>query len=450
MQLLPSHTPKIKFHRRHHAALYAYNVEDQLLAMHDPIVKQPGGYIVINPTGSADFHRSSTPAAPPANATSRKRLYENQPRRQRKSRASCGCATWRALSSSTIDMLESRNRRNVERALKDALKADRAKIQIGRISPFGLMEMSRQRLRPSISETNMVTPDCAVAAWCHPLERIHEHPPSAEKLRAEAGAASASLLRKPSGCICSTTNARAASLEERHGVTIQILIDAQLALRLQLEKCAAPAIRKPTSRKPRREPRLADSVTMESLAPEDTAPEPVLEGPAFTSDNITEVENDTPRDNDQACAASRQLPRDAAVGAVSQHNRRDGREGNDKQPQEGGAEIIPIAGGEAVLRRSIDGHASGTQKSPTAARSAAVVRRNPRGRRPWRDSNDERGPRKDAEPAAAALPMAIRRQFEHGNPCWWIKPQPKPPRRRVESTPRDPNAPSKKKAGGKR
>src|ERR1019366_7429547 len=51
-----------------------------------------------------------------------------------------------------IDMLESRNRRTLEKALKDALKADRAKIQLGRISPFGLMEMSRQRLRPSISE----------------------------------------------------------------------------------------------------------------------------------------------------------------------------------------------------------------------------------------------------------------------------------------------------------
>src|SRR5262249_24629397 len=60
-----------------------------------------------------------------------------------------------------IDMMESRNRRAVERALKDALKLDRAKIQLGRISPFGLLEMSRQRLRPSISETNMVQcPHC--------------------------------------------------------------------------------------------------------------------------------------------------------------------------------------------------------------------------------------------------------------------------------------------------
>jgi len=53
-----------------------------------------------------------------------------------------------------IDMRELKNKRSVERALKDALKSDRAKIQVGRISMFGLMEMSRQRMRSSISETS--------------------------------------------------------------------------------------------------------------------------------------------------------------------------------------------------------------------------------------------------------------------------------------------------------
>ena len=51
-----------------------------------------------------------------------------------------------------IDMEEKRNNRSVERRLKDALKHDRARIQVGRISHFGLLEMSRQRLRPSLLE----------------------------------------------------------------------------------------------------------------------------------------------------------------------------------------------------------------------------------------------------------------------------------------------------------
>jgi ribonuclease E len=58
-----------------------------------------------------------------------------------------------------IDMEESRNQSGVERRLKDALRADRARIQVGRISPFGLLEMSRQRLRPSLIETS--TQPCA-------------------------------------------------------------------------------------------------------------------------------------------------------------------------------------------------------------------------------------------------------------------------------------------------
>lgn len=56
-----------------------------------------------------------------------------------------------------IDMRELRNRRTVERALKDALKSDRARIQVGRISMFGLMEMSRQRMRSSIVEASTIT-----------------------------------------------------------------------------------------------------------------------------------------------------------------------------------------------------------------------------------------------------------------------------------------------------
>ena len=82
-----------------------------------------------------------------------------------------------------IDMIRVSNRRKVERALKDELKTDRAKIQVGRISPFGLLEMSRQRLRPSLTEINMMecptckgsgiirSPDSAVINLIRTLEK---------------------------------------------------------------------------------------------------------------------------------------------------------------------------------------------------------------------------------------------------------------------------------------
>jgi ribonuclease E len=75
-----------------------------------------------------------------------------------------------------IDMEESRNQRAVERRLKEALKNDRARIQVGRISPFGLLEMSRQRLRPSLAEASMETcPSCGGAGLLRSTESAALH-----------------------------------------------------------------------------------------------------------------------------------------------------------------------------------------------------------------------------------------------------------------------------------
>jgi ribonuclease E len=75
-----------------------------------------------------------------------------------------------------IDMEENRNNRAVERRLKDALKNDRARIQVGRISPFGLMEMSRQRIRTGVLEGSTVTcPHCAGAGMVRATPSVALH-----------------------------------------------------------------------------------------------------------------------------------------------------------------------------------------------------------------------------------------------------------------------------------
>ncbi|MFA6019924.1 MAG: ribonuclease E/G, partial [Rhodospirillales bacterium] len=75
-----------------------------------------------------------------------------------------------------IDMEERRNNQNVERRLKDALRGDRARIQIGRISPFGLLEMSRQRLRPSLMETSFLPcPQCGGTGHVRSVESTAVH-----------------------------------------------------------------------------------------------------------------------------------------------------------------------------------------------------------------------------------------------------------------------------------
>ncbi len=70
-------------------------------------------------------------------------------------------------------MFYGKNRRSVERTFKDAMRSDRAKIQVGHISPFGLLELSRQRLRPSISEATTVScPTCQGAGSVRSLDSL--------------------------------------------------------------------------------------------------------------------------------------------------------------------------------------------------------------------------------------------------------------------------------------
>ncbi len=142
---------------------HRYGVEDKLSGMMDPNVRlRSGGSIVINPTEaliSIDVNSGRATSERNIEETAKKTNLEaaEEIARQLRLRDLAGL-----IVIDFIDMMESRNRRAVERALKDALRADRAKIQLGRISPFGLLEMSRQRLRPSISEASMVQcPHCA-------------------------------------------------------------------------------------------------------------------------------------------------------------------------------------------------------------------------------------------------------------------------------------------------
>ena len=156
--ILPGNTTEVKLHNDNVPLFYAYNIEEQLNSMYDHIVKlRSGGYIVINPTEaliSIDVNSGRATGERNIEETASKTNFEAavEIARQLRLRDLAGL-----IVIDFIDMNDSRNRRMVERAIKDALKVDRAKIQIGRISPFGLLEMSRQRLRPSISETSTVT-----------------------------------------------------------------------------------------------------------------------------------------------------------------------------------------------------------------------------------------------------------------------------------------------------
>ncbi|MCH2546147.1 MAG: Rne/Rng family ribonuclease [Alphaproteobacteria bacterium] len=158
--MMPSHAARIKYHNELTPIFYAYDAEDQLLRMHEPQVKlESGGSIVINPTEalvSIDVNSGRSTTERNVEETALKTNLEaaQEIARQVRLRDLAGLVV-----IDFIDMFDYKNRRAVERQLKDALKSDRAKIQLGRISAFGLLEMSRQRLRPSLAETN--THSCA-------------------------------------------------------------------------------------------------------------------------------------------------------------------------------------------------------------------------------------------------------------------------------------------------
>ena len=161
--VMPSHARKVQNYKDDLIPLFMrHQVENQIDAMHNPVVQlKSGGYIVLNQTealvaidvnsGRATRERNIEETATKTNLEA-----ADEVARQLRLRDLAGLVV-----IDFIDMEESRNNAAVERRLKEAMKADRARIQIGRISPFGLMELSRQRLRPSLMETHFTRcPHC--------------------------------------------------------------------------------------------------------------------------------------------------------------------------------------------------------------------------------------------------------------------------------------------------
>ncbi len=157
--LMPSHVKKVTdYSDRQIPLFHRYQVESQIDNMHSPTVQlRSGGYIVLNPTEALvaiDVNSGRSTRERNIEETAYRTNIEaaDEIARQLRLRDLAGL-----IVIDFIDMEDSRNRHNVERRLKEALKQDRARIQVGRISPFGLLEMSRQRLRPSLVEASMMT-----------------------------------------------------------------------------------------------------------------------------------------------------------------------------------------------------------------------------------------------------------------------------------------------------
>ena len=161
--LMPSHAKAVQPYRDQTPLFTRYGVEQQLDSMFSNIVTlKSGGYIVINQTEalvSIDVNSGRSTREHNIEDTALKTNLEaaEEVARQLRLRDLAGL-----IVIDFIDMEEKRNNRAVERKLNDCLKNDRARIQVGRISHFGLMEMSRQRIRTGVLESSSVPcPHCA-------------------------------------------------------------------------------------------------------------------------------------------------------------------------------------------------------------------------------------------------------------------------------------------------
>ncbi|MBT6512096.1 MAG: Rne/Rng family ribonuclease, partial [Rhodospirillaceae bacterium] len=269
--LMPSHAARVKPYKEATSLFHRYEVESQLEDMHSPVVQlKSGGYIVINQTealvaidvnsGRSTKERNIEETAVKTNVEAAAEIG-----RQLRLRDLAGL-----IVIDFIDMDENRNERTVERKVKEAVKPDRARIQIGRISGFGLMEMSRQRLRPSFQEAlSDACPHCGGSGYQRSTESTVLHVLRGIEDAAIKGRAASIRVLVPTSVALYLLNEKRLALidiEERHALTVVVAADDTLIapdFRVEVVTPSArpiqeDAVEEKTSERPANETRQAD------------------------------------------------------------------------------------------------------------------------------------------------------------------------------------------------
>ncbi|MBO9579816.1 MAG: ribonuclease E/G [Sphingobium sp.] len=360
--LMPSHARRVKQYADAVSLFQRFGVEDQLAAMYNPVVQlKSGGYLVINPTEalvSIDINsgRSTREHNIEQTAFSTNIEAAREIARQLRLRDMAGLVV-----IDFIDMEHNSNIRKVEKAMKEALKDDRARIQVGRISGFGLMEMSRQRLRTGVLEASTrACPHCegtglvrtASSAGLSALRLLEE-----EAARGRGSIVTLRASQEAAFFVLNTKRRELDEIENRYGVTIVILPDGEVeGARMSVEAGG---------------PRPTTQVTYAPIVDED--PE----------DDIEEVEDEEEEEEEDGRPAqqSRRDERgeDRGDGRNKRKRRRRGRRGRRDEEGEG-------AGSEARAPRESDEDGDETEgEGETAATEEASgegqARRSRRGRR---------------------------------------------------------------------
>ncbi len=227
-QVMPQQLPRLKLYEDPVPLFSRYQIESQIESAFAREVRLPsGGALVIDHTEalvSIDINSARATRGADIEETALNTNLEaaDEVARQLRLRDLGGL-----IVIDFIDMEPSRNQRAVEDRLRDALEHDRARVQIGRISRFGLLEMSRQRLRPSLGESSHITcPRCdgqgtirGVESLALSVLRLVEE----DAMKEKTGRVIAQVPVEVATFLVNEKRDAIATLEARHGVTIMVL-----------------------------------------------------------------------------------------------------------------------------------------------------------------------------------------------------------------------------------
>jgi len=393
--LMPSHAKHVHHYKDTVPLFQRMHIESQLDSMFSPTVTlKSGGYIVINQTEalvSIDVNSGRATREHSIEETARKTNLEaaSEIGRQLRLRDLAGL-----IVIDFIDMEEGRNDREVEKRLRDAVKNDRARVQIGKISQFGLLEMSRQRLRAGVIAGSTVTcPHCQGTGLLRSIESsalrvLRGLEEEGEKNR--AAAVTVKIDNEVALYILNQKRHELSRIEAEHG--LEITFDPKPGM-----AGGAFEIERTKARDPGERPRSSAAVSIEAGFVPSDEPEPDYVEEIEDEEEIVESDDTADSEEDEERASGERTSETRERGENGRKRRRRGGRGRnrdrgeraprDGQPQPAVAEDASSDGetpeGDDLPDSAANGEAAAGENG-----EARRKRRRRRGRRGGRDRND--------------------------------------------------------------